>query len=439
MNDSILLNSASKKLHMPENLAIGMMVAEQHKKCQKLNCAFDYYGFAFGQSPFPVPSLLRRKLKENADFGGYSPPGGIFELRDAVADFYQRHFRLQTSLEQVIIGPGAKALIYMIFNIVQGDVIIPSPAWIGYAPQAGLINKPYHILPLDHKSGYRLNPEELNDFLGSLPKKQHLLILNNPNNPTGALYSAEELKALTQVCRKHNVLVLADEIYALTTYRIEDFTSMGAHYPEGTFVIGGLSKDRSAGGYRLGTCILPSAGGPNMGKAFEKMAATIYTSIPTPIQKAAVSAYSESSEIETYFRITREIHRIMGKVIRNRCNEIPGLKATMPQGGFYFLLDFQDFAEAFKEKGLLTSNQLSVAMLDYPHHIATITGDAIMQPPDIFCARIAFVDYNGKAAYDYYQNNPPSTEEDETAFVAKLAPRMLKGVQAIENFLLHYR
>ena len=436
---SIMLRSSIEKLHMPENLAIGMMVAEQHEKCRKINCDFDYYGFAFGQSPFPVPPLLRRMLQENVDYGGYVHPGGIPELRQAVAGFYQRHFRLDAPAERVIIGPGTKTLIYMIFNILEGDVIIPSPAWTSYAPQASLLGQSWHILPLSPENDYRLQPEELDTFLRSLPRQQHLLILNNPNNPTGKLYTLQELDALVQVCRRHDTLILADEIYALTTYSINQFTSIGSLYPEGTFVTGGLSKDRSAGGYRLGVCILPSSGGTALTQTFEKMAATLFTSIPTPIQRAAVSVYSANEEIETYFRITREIHRIMGRIISTSCNEISGLKATMPQGGFYFYLDFQELEDYFRKKGLKTSNQLGINLLDHPHHIATVTGDAIMLPPDTFGARIAFVDYDGEAAYKYYRKNPPKTEEDEMNFVRETAPRMLKGVQAIENFVWQYR
>ena len=436
---SIMLRSSVENLHMPENLAIGMMVAEQHEKCRQLDCDFDYYGFAFGQSPFHVPPLLRRMLQENADYGGYVPAGGIPELRQAVADFYQRHFRLDASAERVIIGPGTKTLIYMILNIVEGDVIIPSPAWIGYAPQASLLDKHWHVLPLSSENDYCLQPGELDTFLRSLPQKQHLLILNNPNNPTGHLYTQKELEALIQVCRRHGTLVLADEIYALTTYSIKEFTSIGSLYPEGTFVTGGLSKDRSAGGYRLGVCILPSTGGNALTQAFEKMAATLYTSIPTPIQRAAVSVYSESEEMEAYFQITREIHRIMGRIISTSCNKIPGLKATLPQGGFYFFLDFQALAEGFRQKGLKTSNQLGLELLDHPHHIATVTGEAVMLSPDTFGARIAFVDYDGKAAYNYYRTNPPGTKEEEMNFVRKTAPRMLEGVQALENFVRQYR
>ncbi len=438
-NGSIKIQPALEALHMPENLAIGMMVAEQHEQCRQFACDFDYYGFAFGQSPFCVPPLLQKKLQENAEYGGYVPAKGIPELRAAAAGFYERHFQLEASPERVIIGPGTKTLIYMIFNIIEGDVIIPSPAWIGYAPQAALLGKPWHVLPLNPGNDYRLQPEELDAFLSSLPRKQHLLILNNPHNPTGVLYSSEELEALARVCRKHRTLVLADEIYALTTYRVDAFTSMGTLYPEGTFVTGGLSKDRSAGGYRLGICVLPTAGGAALAQAFEKMAATLYTSIPTPIQRAAVSAYLESREIDEYFAITREIHSIMGGVLQGLCHNIPGLQATLPQGGFYFFLDFQELAEAFREKGLQNANQLGAALLSHPHHIATVTGDAVMLPPHRFGARIAFVDYEGKKAYERYQENPPVTVEEKLNFVRETAPRMLEGVKAIENFVRQYR
>ncbi len=178
----------------------------------------------------------------------------------------------------------------------------------------------------------------------------------------------------------------------------------------------------------MGVCILPSTGGTALTQAFEKVAATVYTSIPTPNQRAAVSVYSENEEIKTYFQVTRDIHRIMGRIISTSCNEIPGLKATLPQGGFYFSLDFQDLADRFSQKGIKTSNQLGLELLDRPHHIATVTGDAVMLCPDNYGARIAFVDYDGETAYKYCLNNPPSTEEEEMNIARATAPRMLEGV-----------
>jgi len=189
-----------------------------------------------------------------------------------------------------------------------------------------------------------------------------MLILNNPHNPTGIVYSRQELEKITEVCRKHNILVLADEIYALDTYDMKNFTSMGLVYPEGSFITNGLSKDRSAGGYRLGSCILPTTNTEKLQKDFKKVAATVYTNVSTPTQYAAIKAYEPNDEIDEYINITRQIHRIMGQYLNDEWNKVDGIKATRPDGAFYFFVDFNELAPDLKKNGVKTSNQLGESL-----------------------------------------------------------------------------
>src|SRR5690606_23859830 len=117
---------------------------------------------------------------------------------------------------------------------------------------------------LDPANGYRLDAARLDAFLAALGGGPHLLVLNNPHNPTGVVLAREELEAIVEVCRRRGTLVVADEIYALATYDAARFVSLRNLYPEGAFVTNGLSKDRSAGGYRLGVCILPDETGTRL-------------------------------------------------------------------------------------------------------------------------------------------------------------------------------
>jgi len=417
-------------LRMPENLRVGLMVAEHRKKCAGMNCPFDYYAFGFGQSPFPVPPSLANSLGKNAQKGHYSAAEGIEELRKAVSGFNKRHFNLDIDPARIIIGPGTKALLHMVFNIIQGDVIIPSPSWIGYYPEIILLNKHYHTLYLREEDNYKINPILLEKFVHSFPNETHLLVLNNPHNPTGTVYSKSELEAIAEVCRNNGILVIADEIYALTTYDIEKFTSMAAIYPEGTFVTNGLSKDRSSGGYRLGHLILPYA--DELTEAFRKVAATVITNVSTPTQYAAVTAYLPNEEIEEYFKIIRSIHRIAGTFMAESLNSIDCLKATIPEGGFYCFVSFNELKEDLKRRGVDNSNALANSLLSHPHHIATVTGDAVMLDPNDYGARIAFVDYDGKKVFDAYKDTPP---QDETAFVKEYMPKIYNSIGAFRKYV----
>ncbi|HBH12943.1 MAG TPA: aminotransferase class I/II [Clostridiales bacterium] len=434
MNFKIPLNENIERFNMPENLKIGIMIAKQHEDCKKLGCGFDYYQLALGQSPFFVPENIQKSLANNTNAGYYSASDGIIELREKIAGFNKKYFSIDADTNRIIVGPGTKTLLFMIFSIVDSKLIIPTPSWIGYSPLLDFLKKDYVKFPLSSDNNYKIDPDELSSFL-TKQDERHMLLINNPNNPTGAVYSERELRKIVDICRQNNTLILSDEIYALTTYDFSKFTSVGALYPEGTFVTNGLSKDRSAGGYRLGTCILPKQEDSELRDAFVKLAASLYSNVSTPVQLAGITAYEISSEIEEYFNTTRKIHELIGLTISEKCNDINGLSATVPEGGFYFILDFNEYSQKLMANGIKNSNQLSKALLAHPYHVATVTGDSILVKSDNFSARIAFVDYDGRKAYEDYIDNPPIKDNDKKEFINKHAKHILDGIDQIKKFL----
>ncbi len=437
MPPDLVIDPHVDSIVMPENLRIGMMVAKERDRCRRLGIQCAYTDFAFGQSPFPVPRPLQAALAKNANQGHYSVSEGIPELREAIAGFNSRHFGLDVDPERVVVGTGTKGLMFTLFTMINGHVIIPSPSWVGYFPQLKLLGKHYHIIYTKAEDDFRLQAPDLEDLLLRLAheKQQHLLILNNPHNPTGILYRKEELEVIADVCRRYNTFVLADEIYALSSYDFENFTSMGLIYPEATFVLNGISKDRSAGGYRLGACILPEQESEKLKNDFDKIAATVYTNVATPIQYAARVAYEPNDEIEEYFMSTRNIHRMVGHQMSRQFNDIEGIKATVPEGTFYFYADFNELSDDLVRNGVVNSNELAHSLLSHPHHMATISGDSLMLRPNDYGARISFVDYDGSKALEVYKCNPPKTESDEALFVQEVAPSMGRGAQALKRWV----
>ncbi len=423
-----------EQINMPENLAIGLMIAEKRKECATLGIDFTYYSFALGQSPFPVPESIQKELEHHADKVEYAEAAGIEPLRRSIAEFNKRHFDMDVRPENIIIGPGTKSLLFLLFSILEGTFVVPVPSWIGYTPLLTFAKKEYRTLELDASENYRLNPEKLDAMFADI-EGTAILVLNHPNNPSGVVYSKKELQDITDVCRKHNALVISDEIYALTTYEFENFVSMGNVFPEGTFITNGLSKDRSAGGYRFGTCLLPEQGTTKLRDTFKKIAASIFSNVSTPIQYAAIKAYAENNEISTYFTIIRSIHRIMGHHLSEAFSTVPGLSASMPEGGFYFLLDFNTFAEKLKANGITDANQLSKELLKDPYDVALVAGKAIITDPDNFLARIAFIDYDGAEVYQAYLDNPPANTQEEVIFFNQHGKQMLDGVEQVKRFL----
>ena len=427
-----VIDQQVEDIEMPENLKLNTFLQEFHSDCPHPECSFGFYGFAFGQSPFPVPDPVKKALVENAGRGAYAGVSGIQELREAISQYNKRNFQIDVDPRRIYVGPGTKELIFNLLEILHGTVILPTPAWLGYLPQIRFLKKNYHMLHVT-KNG-KITPNDLEHLTLRLHDRQKILILNNPNNPTGLVYSQLELEEITDVCKKHNIIVISDEIYALTTYDINQFVSMGKIYPEGTFVTNGLSKSHAAGGYRLGYVIFPQHA-TELKQQFKKILATEYTATSTPIQHAAIAGFSESAEMEEYFEITRRIHQIMGGYTYNALSEIEGVKATKPESTFYLLADFNAYTDELLANKITTSQKFSESLIQHPYHTALVGGDSLVLERTDFSARIAFVDYNGKKAMEDYINEPPRTSSDKTEFVKRNAPKIVDGIAMIHRYL----
>ncbi len=418
-------------IEMPENLKLNTFLQEFHSNCTHPECGFGFYGFAFGQSPFPVPRLVQGALIKNANKGEYAAVSGIPELRNAISKYNKYYFRMDVSPDRIYVGPGTKELIFNLLEILHGTVILPTPAWLGYLPQIRFLKKNFHMLPT--RANKKISPNDLRRLALRLQDRQKILILNNPHNPTGILYDESELEEIADVCRELNITVISDEIYAQTTYDFSKFVSMGKIYPEGTFVTNGLSKSHAAGGYRLGYVVFPQHA-MDLKAQFKKILATEYTAVSTPIQHAAVAGFEISREMDEYFEVTRNIHHIMGDYTYHALSSIEGVKATKPEATFYLLADFNGFSSALQEAKINTSQQLSESLIQHPYHTAIVGGDSLVLERTDFSARIAFVDYNGAEVFENYIENKPKTSTDRIEFVKSNAPKVVAGIQMIERF-----
>ncbi|NNM02747.1 MAG: pyridoxal phosphate-dependent aminotransferase [Nitrosopumilus sp.] len=418
-------------IEMPENLKLNTFLQEFHSDCPHSECDFGFYGFAFGQSPFPVPKLIQDALIKNADKGAYAAVSGIPELRNAISKYNKHYFDIDIAPERIYVGPGTKELIFNLLEILHGTVILPTPAWLGYLPQIRFLKKNYHMLPT--RANKKISPSDLRKLALRLQDRQKILILNNPHNPTGLLYDRLELEEIADVCREQNITVISDEIYALTTYNFSKFVSMGKIYPEGTFVTNGLSKSHAAGGYRLGYVIFPQHA-VDLKSQFKKILATEYTAVSTPIQHAAVAGFEISTEIDEYFTVTRNIHQIMGEYTYHRLTAIEGVKATRPDATFYLLADFNSFAMDLQKKNIHTSQKLSESLILHPYHTAIVGGDSLVLERTDFSARIAYVDYDGAKVFQNYVENKPQSNSEKIQFVKNNAPKIVAGLDMIADF-----
>ena len=426
-----IVDQQVQDIEMPENLKLNTFLQEFHSDCSSHECSFGYYGFAFGQSPFPVPKPIQDALIKNASKGAYAAVSGIPELRNAISKYNKHYFGMDVTPDRIYVGPGTKELLFNLLEILHGTVILPTPAWLGYLPQIRFLKKNYHMLPT--RANKKIAPNDLRRLALRLQDRQKILILNNPNNPTGLLYDRLELEEIADVCREQNIIVLSDEIYAQTTYDFAKFVSMGKIYPEGTFVTNGLSKSHAAGGYRLGYVVFPQHTN-DLKIQFKKILATEYTAVSTPIQYAAVAGFEISEDLDEYFKVTRGIHQIMGEYTYQALSAIEGVKVTKPDATFYLLADFNVFAPDLQKAKIYTSQKLSESLMVHPYHTAIVGGDSLVLERTDFSARIAYVDYDGAKVYQNYLDSKPKSSAEKTEFVKKSAPKIVAGIEMIKRF-----
>lgn len=417
----VAINAKIKSIpHSPTLLVNEQVVAQREKGNQ-------VYHFGFGQSPFPVPELLEKSLAECANLNHYMPSQGLPELTQSIADYHQSCFDDDVSKDDVVIGPGSKELIFHLLMLLEGPLLIPAPSWVSYEPQAKILNKTCHRLQTSFVDEYALSPETLEETCQNLGKGQKILLLNTPNNPTGRIYSKDRLEALAQVCKKHQVLVISDEIYALLSFNA--FYSMKQFYPEGTLVTSGLSKAFSAGGYRLGYCIIPSRM-DELRTAWISLISETYSCVATPIQYAAHSVYSSIPQFFPYIRKCTLLYQTICNVSQKHLENL-GLNCLQTQGGFYLFPDFNNLRDPLKEKNITTSIELADHLLKN-YQVAMLPGSAFYMPADHLSLRMAPVDFDGSELISQSFDNQQLTESNA---IAKLFPNVIAGLDKISEFV----
>ncbi|MES9904873.1 MAG: pyridoxal phosphate-dependent aminotransferase [Sedimenticola sp.] len=418
------LNLNVRCLSQSATLAINEHCANLHNEGR------DVYRMGLGQSPFPVASQVVDELKANAHQKDYLPVKGLPQLREAVANYHRRQENVEYSREDVLIGPGSKELMFLIQLVYYGDLVIPTPSWVSYAPQATIIGRHIRWVPTRLEDGWRITPEELDSLCRPDPTRPRILILNYPNNPSGTTYSDDQLQALAAVARRYKIILLSDEIYGETTFSGQH-RSIARYYPEGTIISAGLSKWCGAGGWRLGTFTFPRSLRWLL-DAVAVVASETFTSTSAPIQHAAVSAYEGSIEIEHYLLNSRRILKSLGTRLAGRLQQA-GVDLPIPEGGFYLFASFGKYRERLAEQGITTSKEFCRRLLEETG-VAILPGCDFGCPPGELTARMAFVDFDGARAL-VSAKEIPINEELPDDFTDRHCARVVSGVNHLCDWL----
>ena len=367
------------------------------------------YKLGLGQSPFPVPQMVVDELKTNAHQKDYLPVKGLYELRSAVADYHSRRNDIRRNAENVLIGPGSKELMFLLQFVYYGDLVIPTPSWVSYAPQAKFVGRNVSWLKTNEKNKWRIVPEDIEHLCKHDPDRPRIIIFNYPSNPTGATYSINELKELAKVAKKYRIILLSDEIYGELHFEGKH-VSIAKFYPEGTIISSGLSKWCGAGGWRLGTFNFPTSLGWLL-EAMSSLASETFTSTSAPIQYAAVSAFRGGIEIERYLWNSRRVLKSLGLAIHKKL-EKAGITSPVPEGGFYLFSNFKKHAAKLKKRGITTSRDLAQRLLE-DTGVALLSGCVFGRPDNELTVRIAYVDFDGAKTLAAIEMLPPSKIPDE--------------------------
>jgi len=390
------------------------------------------YRMGLGQSPFPVPAPVVESLKMHAHEKDYLPIKGLKELRQAVAHFHRQKDNVDIKSNNVLIGPGSKELMFILLMVYYGDVILPTPCWVSYAPQAKIIGRNISLIHTSYESNWQITHQQLNEFLQGEDDqfKPRLLILNYPSNPVGGTYAPDELEKIASTARKYEMIVLSDEIYGQLDYK-GNHVSIARFYPEGTIISSGLSKWCGAGGWRLGTFAFPTEFDWLL-DAMAAVASETYTSVSAPIQYAAVRAFNGGILIERYLWHVRRILALLAE----RCARIlreAGIQVHSPDGSFYLFPDFSPLSAKLKERGITTSNELCERLLQETG-VAILPGEAFQLPPEELTARLAFVNFDGAKALSISETIPLNEKIPED-FADKYCISVIQGVQKIADWV----
>ncbi len=334
----------------------------------------DVIGFGAGEPDFDTPANIKQAaIKAIEDgFTKYTPVGGTDELKDAIINKLKRDNSLVYKRSQIVVSCGAK---HSLYNLAQAlfetgdEVIIPAPYWVSYPDIVVLAGGKPVILNTLEKDGFKIKPEQLKS---AITNNTRALIINGPSNPTGTVYSPEELKAIASVLIDENILIITDDIYEkilYTKYPFANIASVESKLKDRTIVVNGVSKAYAMTGWRIGY----AAGPEEIISAVSKIQSQ-NTSNPTSIsQKASVEALNGDQSVVSMmvgeFRKRRD-------VIVAALNDIPNVKCLLPEGAFYVFPNVSGvYGHSYKGKKITDSTQLIDYLLDEAN-VAAVPGAA---------------------------------------------------------------
>ena len=404
-----MLKDLVKSLKPSSTLAINETSRKLEEQGRKI------FKFGFGQSPFKVPVDVVEELKTNAHQNQYLPMQGLSKLRDAVAKYTSSKKNLNYKSENVIIGPGSKELMFLLHIIFDGEIILPAPSWVSYAPQAILGRNKVKILQTKAENNWFPTAKEIEEFIIKDKHKNYLLFINSPNNPSGQI--CENLEEIAEVANKYNLIILSDEIYSELSFE-RNYKSISDYCPNKTIISTGLSKWCGAGGWRLGYFIVPDSLN-KIKDMINVLASETFSAVSAPIQYAAIKAYE--NDHSDYINESRKILKAVGNYVYENLKSNKIL-INKPQGGFYMMPEFLN--KKFNSSAEMCDDILNKT------GVALLPGSDFGFDQNRMLARLSFTDFDGKKFMEEIEDN---IKIDDT-IIYELAPKIVEGVDKLKKW-----
>ncbi|WP_255550107.1 pyridoxal phosphate-dependent aminotransferase [Sporosarcina sp. E16_3] len=337
----------------------------------------DVIGLGAGEPDYNTPANIIEAAYTSMKEGKtkYTPAGGLPALKDAIIQKLQKDQGLDYSRKEIMIGIGAKHVLYTLFQVMlnpDDEVIIPSPYWVSYPEQVKLAGGvPVHIEGTA-AAQFKVTAQQIRD---AVTPKTKAVIINSPGNPTGMIYSKDELKQIADVCKEKDIWIISDEIYEKLVYGGEKHVSiaqLSADAKKRTLLINGVSKSHSMTGWRIGYV----AGDADVVNAMTDLASHSTSNPTTTSQYATIEAYNGPQDaVETM----RKAFESRLEQVYPQLSAIPGFNVIKPQGAFYLL---PDVSEAAKNTGFANVDDFAAALLTTAN-VAVIPGSGFGSPDTI--------------------------------------------------------
>lgn len=336
----------------------------------------DVISLSVGEPDFTTPKEIIDYASQMAAKGKtkYVATDGLPELKQKIQEKMKRDNGLDYELNEIFVGAGAKQVLYNLFMALldPGDeVVVPDPYWVSYTEQVKLAEGVPVIAHTTADTAYKLTPEILDEVVTD---KTKILVLNSPNNPTGSVYTLEELQALADYLDDKDIIVIADEIYEVLVYDGEHISlaSISEAMKKNTIVINGVSKSHAMTGWRVGY----ACGDSDVISAITKLQSQLVSSVSTPAQYAAVRAYDmDRTFLEEYNQLFKKRRDNAYK----KMVELPYVTCIKPEGAFYL---FPYFKETAEKCGFNTVDDFVKALLS-EKHVALVPGSAFGYPDNL--------------------------------------------------------